>query len=106
MSTEFRTQDYAKPTIKTSQIPVEGIEIVYRGMRSVETKFTKEMYVVDCLYLGKEHDMIFNSVKLAKIFSENDAVLQGATVKIVPSGSGPQREYLVKIVPGVTQETL
>ena len=104
--TEFKTQDYAKPTIKTSQIPAEGIEIVYRGMRSVETKFTKEMYVVDCLKDGREHDMIFNSVKLAKIFSENDAVLQGATLRIIPEGQGPQREYTVRVVPGVVQGTL
>ena len=103
--TEFRTQDYAKPTIKTSQIPAEGIEIVYRGMRSVETKFTKEMYVVDCLFQGREHDMLFNSVKLAKIFTENDAKFQGTTLRIVPFGEGPKREYSVDDEIAV-QETL
>jgi hypothetical protein len=49
--------------------------------------------------------MLFNSVKLAKIFSENDAKFQGATLKIVPFGEGPKREYSVD--DGiVVQETL
>ena len=104
--TEFRTQDYKKPTLKTSEMPDEGWTLVYRGIRSKETKFAKSMFLVDVLHNGVEKDMLFNSVKLSKIFIENDAVLQGVTFHITPTGSGPQREYLVKIVPGVAQETL
>lgn len=103
---EYRTKDYAKPTLKTSTIPPEGVVIVYRGMRSTETKFAKAMYIVDCLVDGIETDMIFNSVKLAKIFTTHDAELQGVTLRIVPEGSGPQREYTVILVPTPTQAKL
>lgn len=94
----YKTQDYAKPTIRTSQIPNEGIDIVYRGIRSMETKFGKDMYVVDCLQNGKEHDMLFNSVKLAKLFADHEAEFSGKSLHITPEGQGPQREYTVDVL--------
>ena len=103
---EYKTQDYAKPTLKTSQIGPNGETIVYRGMRSAMTKFKKDMFIVDILHNGVEKDMIFNSVKLSKIFSEHNDDLMGASLKIVPSGVGPEREYTVIVLPGVVQGTL
>ncbi|OGN87467.1 MAG: hypothetical protein A2Z74_04665 [Chloroflexi bacterium RBG_13_46_9] len=95
---QYKTQEYAKPTVKTSQIPAEGIDIVYRGIRSTMTKFNKDMYLVDCLVEGRETDLLFNSVKLAKLFTEHEAEFVGKTLHITPFGSGPQREYTVDTV--------
>jgi hypothetical protein len=103
---KYSTKDYAKKTIKTSQIPPEGIEIIFRGMRSVETKFSKDMYLVDCIHEGEEKDMLFNSVKLAKIFTEFGERFLGMKLRIIPEGSGPQREYEVEEVPATVQGTL
>ena len=103
---EYKTRDYAKPTLRTSQIGPDGETIVYRGMRSAMTKFKKYMFIVDILHNGIEKDMLFNSVKLSKIFSEHNDDLMGASLKIVPEGIGPQREYTVIVLPTVTQEKL
>ena len=96
---EYKTEDYKKKTVKTSSLGPDGITFVYKGMTSKETKFSKDMYLVDCLIDGEEADILFNSTKLAKIFTTYNDEFLGQTLKLVPEGAvGVAREYRVIVV--------
>ena len=93
----YDSADFAPENIKASALDDEGMDFVYRGIRSEDGKFGV-FYALDCLVEGEEKELLFSSKKLAAIFKKHGEDFMGKEINLSGYDEGVNRKYKVRVI--------
>ena len=93
----LKTENYGEATIVASSLDENGIDFIYSNLVETENRFGIAFVAVgtkDGEYIG----IMFNSQKLATLFTKEHARLTGKKINLSKRGEGVSTNFDVKFV--------
>ena len=93
----YKTEEYGEATIVASSLDEKGVDFIYDNLEETENKFGKA-FVAKGTKDGDYFGVMFNSQKLASLFTQNHASLSGKKINLSKRGTGVNTNFDVKFV--------